>query len=78
MNNFTEMLDSPQKLQLIGAASLHLASKLRETDPMTTQDVVYYTDDAYSSSDVQVRCPVMSNLRKAPDVRRFSSTGRMA
>ncbi|OQV25219.1 putative G1/S-specific cyclin-D3 [Hypsibius exemplaris] len=46
-------LTSDDQIQLVGAASLHLASKLRETEPMTTSEVLYYTDDSYSVDNMR-------------------------
>ena len=49
-------LTGDEQIQLVGAGSLHLASKLRETVPMKMADVLYYTDDAYTLRDLEVRC----------------------
>lgn len=44
---------SEQQVQLVGAASVHLASKLRETVPISIKEALYYTDDAYTAQNIK-------------------------
>lgn len=42
------------QLQLLGTACLLLASKLRETSPLTAEDLVFYTDNSITLDDLWV------------------------
>lgn len=44
------------QLQLLGTACLLLASKLRETRPITAEILVFYTDNSITLDDLWVSC----------------------
>jgi Cyclin, N-terminal domain len=54
-------LTSKDQIQLVGATSLQLASKLRETVPVSTEEVLFFTDDAYAAKDLKV-CFLLANF----------------
>ncbi|GAV04082.1 hypothetical protein RvY_14415 [Ramazzottius varieornatus] len=49
----TLTVTSEHQVQLVGAASVHLASKLRETVPISIKEALYYTDDAYTTQNIK-------------------------
>jgi hypothetical protein len=52
---FLSKIRTPRcNLQLVGATCLHIASKLRSTQLIATETMVYYTDNSIKAADMNV------------------------
>lgn len=55
IDRFMSVVDIPRtRLQLLGAVSMFLASKLKETNPLTAEKLVVYTDNSVTLEDLMV------------------------
>jgi hypothetical protein len=55
MDRFLSVVDIPRtRLQLLGAVCMFLASKLKETNPLTAEKLVIYTDRSISLEELTV------------------------
>lgn len=55
IDRFLSVVDIPRtRLQLLGAVAMFLASKLKETNPLTAEKLVVYTDNSVTLEDLMV------------------------
>lgn len=55
MDRFLTVVDIPRtRLQLLGAVCMFLASKLKETNPLTSEKLVIYTDRSITLEELTV------------------------
>lgn len=55
VDRFLSVLDTPRtRLQLLGAVCMFLASKLKETSPLTAEKLVIYTDNSIRADELTV------------------------
>lgn len=55
LDRFLSVFDTPRtRLQLLGAVCMFLASKLKETSPLTTETLVTYTDNSIRVDELTV------------------------
>ena len=56
LDRFLSVCDTPRtRLQLLGAACMFVASKLKETNPISAEKLVIYTDNSITLSMLMVR-----------------------
>lgn len=56
LDRFLSVCDTPRtRLQLLGAACMFVASKLKETNPISAEKLVIYTDNSITLSMLKVR-----------------------
>lgn len=72
MDRFLTVVDIPRtRLQLLGAVCMFLASKLKETNPLTSEKLVIYTDRSITLEELTVsgggvRSPPLGGGRVLP------------
>lgn len=65
IDRFLSVVDIPRtRLQLLGAVAMFLASKLKETNPLTAEKLVVYTDNSVTLEDLMTMEMLVLNKLK--------------
>jgi hypothetical protein len=63
---FLAKIKTPRcNLQLLGATCLHVASKLRNTQLISTETMVYYTDNSIVAAEMNVSSTFTYSMKKS-------------